>query len=575
MLSFFLGKSNNAKKAENNSKKAANAKQSEIDEKANILKKAENNFIAANAAMKKMQENAERNALPNKFKESNNYKKAAKNLFAANATMKKLNKNAKVNALFNNFTASERVDPSNEASKLRAKNLQKLKTNVIYAKSNLSQKLVDLKYRNGKQNNVAEADKDYEAKYQLLDDFKKGKYVPKVEPVINKPYPFNKPFENEMKQRELIYEATKNPKPVILGAENQALLNEVNDDEYDGEVSNIRIPLTSNPSPLNDESPMNTAIPIMANTQSPVTSNQNPVNTAIPLIANAPSPVTSNQTPANNAIPLIANTPSPVTSNAPSPAMSNAPNSMNTAIPAMSNAPMNTAIPVTANQSPLNNELSDSLRFDPIILQAHKNYTNQIRQYDIPNPIYSKHTQKSRPTHSKHATRDRRYSSLNPRGHRTYTPNMLEEYEKGHSKQKTRRATSYNHVQEKSRHSYANRAKTPHVRRTSKSSRSKSFTNANSFKLAPLKIPSPSTSPLNVEKRAKSFKNKLLSKQQRKSHFAESPKRKLTPEQLHLAEKLKRARDALRAVGKPGRAYLQKEEALLIAYINFKLSLKK
>jgi hypothetical protein len=82
-------------------------------------------------------------------------------------------------------------------------------------------------------------------------------------------------------------------------------------------------------------------------------------------------------------------------------------------------------------------------------------------------------------------------------------------------------------------------------------------------------------SPLNVETRTQRFKNRMTARKEHKSKFAESPKRNLTPEQIHLAEKLKSARDALREVGKPGRDYLQKEEALLIAYINFKLSLNK
>ena len=88
--------------------------------------------------------------------------------------------------------------------------------------------------------------------------------------------------------------------------------------------------------------------------------------------------------------------------------------------------------------------------------------------------------------------------------------------------------------------------------------------------------PANTLSPLNVESITQSLQDKLAARQQRNSQFAESLERKLTPEQIHLAEKLKIARDELRAFkGKNRREYLPKEEALLVASINLQLSLDK
>ena len=94
--------------------------------------------------------------------------------------------------------------------------------------------------------------------------------------------------------------------------------------------------------------------------------------------------------------------------------------------------------------------------------------------------------------------------------------------------------------------------------------RKNKFAETNNSELSPLQLPTRPDTPipsLNVELKKRNSNNSTA--KQRK------------PTQIDLAEKYKSAKDELRAIkGTTGPKYLKKEEASLIAYIKFKLSLK-
>jgi len=354
-----------------------------------------------------------------------NAKKAELELYVAKEKLEKVQKNDDYRKLLNNYTNSDKIDPANEASKLRAKNIQRLKTNVLYARSNYSQKLTNLKYGVGNKAELNAAKNDYDVKYKRLYDFKKGNFVPEAEPVVKKTNSFDKPFKNVMVQRDLIYEATKNPIQVTLGAENQALLNAVNNNELEKEVGKL-------------SSPANNA------NETPIVEPSKPEK-------------------------------------------------------------------YTEHVRNYHNRLERPRLRNPPPIQVQNNPKTSIKNRYV-----------NKPFHNLKISEARKPKQNNLR--RSVTSNVPG---------KSRRASVNTPSRMRPRNSRSNLPKF------------KSFSNANSLGLAPLQIPGP---PLNVESRTRSLQDKLAARQQGTSQHAESPKRKLTPEQGDLALKFKTAKDALRAI---------------------------
>ena len=498
MLSYFLGKPINKEKA----------KQDAIDKK------------AAN--------------------EAKATQKAANILYANNLTAKKLEKNAAYKALFNKLSNAAVLE-ANDKYKLRAKNIERLKKNVDKSELTLSQQLRNLRYGIRKQANVDAAYKEYENIYNRLGQYGDPNFVPEAEPVVNKANPFDKPFKNEMAQRDLIYRATQNPTNVTLTPEHQAIINAENND-LENWVDEPPDPVPKSRPSFEGRKPSKKPIPRRSRKS---------------RLSPYASPALSLNVARNNAT--------------------------------------QAAIPAT----------NEGTRFDPNIFEGIvRNYKNSERKprrtekVQLPKPRLKK-----KPTPSKHNSVPKYNKYVNKPFHNLKisegrksnnqrrsvkvklpkswgAPTLLTQTANPVSINVARNNSSQNKLSaRKTRKSEFGESPKPRVTGSRlEKTRLRLFENSIPSRTQRLqnnllarKERKFSRSPNNVASNNSSNK---LSANESKSEFGESPKPKLTPEQIDLAEKLKDARDALRGV-KAGPEYLKKEEALLIAYINFKLSIKK